>query len=204
MGRSGEEEGAAPIWTAAARDVDAVTATIASAFAQDPLWTWALPDLGARASWWRFLIASALRYPNVHVYGDFEAASVWIPPSSSELTPEEEKAVTPLLERLAGDRAPQIAALLEAFDASHVHTEPHYYLTLLGTRADRRGNGLGTRLLESDLVHIDAERAPAYLESSNPANVARYERLGFSQVGEFSTPDGSHAVATMWRAARAH
>ena len=31
---------------------------------------------------------------------------------------------------------------------------------------------------------------------------ARYERLGFVRTGEFSTPDGSHTVATMWRDAR--
>jgi hypothetical protein len=40
---------------------------------------------------------------------------------------------------------------------------------------------------------------PAYLESSNPDNNGRYERIGFRRVGEFSTPDDRHTVATMWR-----
>ncbi len=43
---------------------------------------------------------------------------------------------------------------------------------------------------------------PAYLESSNPANNARYERVGFERIGSFSTPDGSQTVATMWREPR--
>jgi len=43
---------------------------------------------------------------------------------------------------------------------------------------------------------------PAYLESSNPDNDKRYERVGFRRVGEFATPDGSRKVATMWREAR--
>jgi hypothetical protein len=46
---------------------------------------------------------------------------------------------------------------------------------------------------------MDAEGIPAFLESSNPGNNARYERLGFRQVGEFTTPDGVRTVATMWR-----
>jgi hypothetical protein len=54
-------------------------------------------------------------------------------------------------------------------------------------------------LLEENLKLIDAEGIPAYLESSDPANNARYERLGFRQVGAFTTPDGTRTVATMWR-----
>ena len=41
---------------------------------------------------------------------------------------------------------------------------------------------------------------PAYLESSNPANVNRYRRLGFEPIGEIFVPDGlprrHHDVAT--------
>ena len=55
-------------------------------------------------------------------------------------------------------------------------------------------------LLAANLTRIDAESMPAYLESSNPANDARYERLGFEPRTKFSTPDGRHTVTTMWRA----
>ena len=57
-------------------------------------------------------------------------------------------------------------------------------------------------LLAANLARIDDEGLPAYLESSNPANDERYERVGFERVGEFSTPDGSHTVVTMWREPR--
>ena len=57
-------------------------------------------------------------------------------------------------------------------------------------------------LLAENLARIDELGMPAYLESSNPENRARYERLGFEQVGEFSTPDASRVVATMWREPR--
>jgi GNAT superfamily N-acetyltransferase len=39
--------------------------------------------------------------------------------------------------------------------------EPHYYLSLLGTRDEHRGRGLGMALLKENLARIDAERMPA-------------------------------------------
>jgi GNAT superfamily N-acetyltransferase len=89
--------------------------------------------------------------------------------------------------------------LLDRFEASHPREEAHYYLSLLGTDPDRRGEGLGKALLIQNLKLMDAEGIPAFLESSNPANNARYEQLGFRQLGEFTTPDGARTVATMWR-----
>ena len=180
-------------------DLDGLTATLTAAFAADPLWSWAFPDAADLAVWWRFCIRSALRFPWVRVLGDLAAAAVWIPPGAAELTEDEEAQVSPLLRRLVGPRAGDLMELLERFEESHPEDAEHYYLSLLGTRPDRRGQGLGMSLLEENLARIDAEGVPAYLESSNPQNDARYERLGFRQIGEFTTPDGARRVATMWR-----
>ena len=181
-------------------DLEGLTRLMTEAFADDPLWRWAFPNLGLEP-WWRFLLASALRYPHVWIAGDFAAASVWIPPGGHELTDEEEQRVEPLLREVAGERADDILALLERFDAAHPHDEEHYYLSLLGTARAHRGNGIGMALLAENLAAIDAEGRAAYLESSNPANDRRYEGVGFRRAGEFSTPDGAHHVTTMWRPA---
>ena len=148
------------------------------------------------------MIKSALRYPWVWITSGHTAASVWIPPEGSELTAQEEASVEPLLEELLGARSGDVMELLERFDASHPTGEPHYYLSLLGTHPDHRGQGVGMALLAENLARIDEQSMPAYLESSNPDNDKRYERLGFRRVGEFSTPDGSRKVASMWREAR--
>ena len=180
-------------------DLDGLTATLTAAFGEDPLWTWALPDPEKLRIWWRFLIRSALRYQCTWTLDDYAAVAVWIPPGSAELTEDEEDQVEPLLRDLAGPRAGEIVELLDRFDATHPDGPPHYYLSLLGVHPERRGQGLGMGLLAENLSSTDAKGAPAYLESSNSANDARYERLGFSRVGSFTTPDDAVTVATMWR-----
>ena len=188
-----------PVRVATAADLDDLTALFTAAFENDPVWSWAFPDSRDLAQWWRFLVGSALRYPNVWVYGDCAAASVWIPPGGSELTEEEDQRVESLLTRLVGPRVAAVMELLERFEASHPQERPHYYLSLLGIRPDHRGQGLGMGLLADNLALIDVEQVPTFLESSNPRNNPRYERLGYGRVGEFTTPDGEHPLATMWR-----
>jgi GNAT superfamily N-acetyltransferase len=179
-------------------DIGGLTRTISAAFCADPLWTWAFPEVAKQEPYWRLLINGALRYPWVWVAGDYAAVTVWIPPGESELSDQEEASVAALLEDLLGPRSADVMELVERFGAWHP-AEPHYYLSLLGTHPDARGYGHGMALLAENLARIDEQRMPAYLESSNPANDERYKSLGFARVGEFSTPDDRHTVATMWR-----
>jgi GNAT superfamily N-acetyltransferase len=181
------------------RDLEAVTGVLTAAFESDPVWGWVFPDRADLEVWWRFNIRSALRFPWVWVLGDFAAVSIWIPPGATELTPEEEAQVEPMIRELAGARAAEVMELLERFDSSHPERPPHYYLSLLGIDPSRRGQGHGMALLERNLATIDAEGLPAYLESSNPKNDPRYEERGFRRIGEFTRPDEQLTVATMWR-----
>lgn len=183
-------------------DLEHVTETLWLAFQDDPLWGWAFPEHAMLEPWWRFLVTAALRHRWVWLLGDYAAVSVWIPPGRDELTHAQERQVEGLLWGLLGSRAAQVIELLACFDAAHPRDQPHYYLSLLGTRPDRRGHGLGMALLAENLARIDRRQMPAYLESSNPENVARYEAKGFAPIGEFSTPDGSHSVCSMWREPR--
>jgi GNAT superfamily N-acetyltransferase len=180
------------------RDVDGVTATLVAAFEADPLWSWAFPRHGLDALW-RLLVSSAMRYSWVWVADDCAAASVWIPPGEVELTEDEEASLGPMLEGLIGSRAPDVLELFERLSATHPGGPPHYYLSLLGTHPDHRGKGLGMALLAENLAKIDSKGMPSYLESSNPENDPRYERLGFARVGEFERPDGRLTCSTMWR-----
>jgi GNAT superfamily N-acetyltransferase len=183
-------------------DLDALTATFTAAYATVPLWSWAFPEQEGLAAWWRFLIRSALRYPWAWIAEDCAAASVWIPPGGDELTEEEEASIEPLLGEILGSRLPVVMELLRRFENAHPTEPPHYYLSLLGTHPEHRGEGLGMALLADNLARIDTEGAPAYLESSDPANARRYERLGFVRIGEFMPPDEQLTISTMWREAQ--
>jgi GNAT superfamily N-acetyltransferase len=183
-------------------DAATVVEVIAGAFLNDPTWSWAFPDPVARKRWWTFCIDEALRYPWTFKTNGFETVSVWIPPSGTEFSHDGEQRVPHLLKELVGSRAPDVAELLHRFDRAHPRNEPHYYLSLLGTRDEHRGRGLGMALLEENLARIDAERMPAYLESSNPGNNHRYESVGFVAVVTFQAPGDGPVVTGMWRKSR--
>ena len=192
---------------AKAPDATRVTEIFTEAFNQDPVWAWAFPDEeGRRAQhtvFWRFFTDAALSYDWVWLTGDGGAAALWIPPGRPEIPEEDEPKFEPMLVDLVG--AEQTAILMETFDRfedAHPRHEPHYYLSLLGTHPDFRGGGIGMGLMADNLDQIDAEGMPAYLESTNPANHKRYERLGFEHVNEFSLQGEGPTVATMWREAR--
>jgi GNAT superfamily N-acetyltransferase len=181
-----------------ASDLDGLVTTLSAAFEGDPVWRWVFPDFPALEAFWRFFVGSCVRFPCTQIVGDYAAAAVWIPPGEDELNEEAEARVEPLLDELIGARAPEVLELMESF-ARIRPTDPHYYLSLLGIDPAHRGEGLGMGLLAKSLESKDAEGVPSYLESTNPANNQRYERLGYRPIGEFTTPDGKHPVTTMWR-----
>jgi GNAT superfamily N-acetyltransferase len=184
-------------------ETDSIAELLALAFAADPVWTWAFPDESRRVdhlrAWWGLFVASAVPHGHVWTSEDRAAVAVWIPPGTAELTEQAEAAVEPLLRRMVGSHADAVLTLLERFETNHPHKPPHYYLSLLGTHPSHRGKGKGMALLAETLRQLDAEAAPAYLESSNPVNHPRYERLGFVRIGEFGAPDGGPQLVRMWR-----
>ncbi|MEP7059104.1 MAG: GNAT family N-acetyltransferase [Actinomycetota bacterium] len=192
------------IRVAEAGDIPAATRTIASAFTQDPAWGWALEGAAPSAvsAWWSFLLTSALRYPWLRVTGACESVALWIPPGGTELTPTEEEEIEPFISALANDRARLLPEIIRLFEENHPRDEPHFYLSLWGTHADRRGAGFGGALILGNLAEIDRLHMPAYLESTNDANLDHYGRLGFGQRGSFTLPEGGPTVTTMWRPAR--
>jgi GNAT superfamily N-acetyltransferase len=194
-----------PIRPATHADVDAMTDALTTAFFNDPVWGPVFPDESRRAAqsavMWRVYATSALRYPWTFVTPGAEAAAIWIPPGGVELTDEEEHGLAGLLEEAAG---PEVAAAAGEVDARLVAAspaEPCFHLTIIATHTAHRGRGLGMGLLAATLSRIDALGAPAYLESTNPANDKRYQRVGFEPRGEIVMPAGQ-IVTTMWRSPR--
>ena len=186
-------------------DAQAVVATLAAAFAGDPVWgAWACGDapdrVGLLEVFWKPWVEAGLKYDGFTMTRAAAAVSGWVPPGVHETDDEDEAAIEAVTLRLFGDRAPLLLEAYELFEANRPDT-PHWYLSLLASHPMYRGEGRGMRLLRADLVRVDAAHQPAYLESTNPANDARYEAVGFARHGSFTLPQGP-TVTTMWRAAR--
>jgi GNAT superfamily N-acetyltransferase len=184
-------------------EIPAAVEALARAFYADPVWSWAFPDpkrrLGQHRAVWALVAEAALDYESAWLSGDCAAVALWIPPGKPELRPEDEARLEEMLAELLGDGAARVLKTFERFEDAHPTSDPHYYLSLLGTHPDHRGHGLGMGLLAATLKRIDAEGAPAFLESSNPVNTPRYERLGFVVCGEFELPEDGPSVTQMWR-----
>jgi ribosomal protein S18 acetylase RimI-like enzyme len=179
---------------ATADDVPALAATLAAAFAEYP-WTAYTVDPDGRERRLRELYAIyldlAVRFGAAWTTDDRAAAAAW---TWSEAAPAQHAhlAATGLGERIAtllGARLDAFART-EAALAARRPAEPHWTLAAVGVLPARQGAGLGTRVLEPMLRRLDARGQLAALETSTPANVRLYERLGFRVVAETRvTPD---------------
>jgi len=189
-------------------DIDDVSLTLALGFADDPVWgSWAFVDVPDRAervrrqtAFWRPFVAAAVGYGGMMIAPEGSAVALWVPPGVDEVDSENEAVAAEVMAEVLGPRAGLVEAGLEAFGASKPPGE-YWYLSLLATHPDHRGHGLGMALVGHHLARLDAEGVPTYLESTNPVNIARYQRAGYSLLGAFDLPDGP-AVDTMWRDAR--
>jgi GNAT superfamily N-acetyltransferase len=195
--------GAAPR-RASTRDTPIVTRILVEAFHDDPMWgAWAFPDprsrRGRREAVFELIVEGALRYPWVWLTPAGTAAAVWIPPGGTEMSPLQEQLLDSVLHESPGVEGVAVLRAFERFAAARP-TEPHYYLTLLGTDPAHAGRGIGQHLLSANLEQVDAERAAAYLETRDEL-VPLYERFGFRVNRRFDLGRGP-TVNTMWRDAR--
>lgn len=143
-------------------------------------------------------VAGRLRQGHVYTTDDCAGAALWAPPglwrpSWSRLLRE-----APPMARLTGvGGARRGVGLLRATEKSHPKA-PHWYLAVLGTHPDHQGRGVASALMGPVLERCDLDGTGAYLESSNPANLAFYEGHGFRVTGEVRTA-ASPPLALMWR-----
>jgi ribosomal protein S18 acetylase RimI-like enzyme len=183
-------------------DVDDLSEVLGRAFADDPVWQWMFPRHPERMA---RLFAILLRHAHLPNGGcelagageTIQAGALWDPPGRWQIPVTTQLRRVPVLLRILGARTVPVLRGLSLIEKDHP-TEPHWYLAILGTEPSAQGQGLGSALLSSRLSRCDAERLPAYLESSKDSNVPYYERFGFRVTGEIRMPGGP-PVWPMWR-----
>jgi GNAT superfamily N-acetyltransferase len=192
---------------AARRDEAALLGQVlADAFAEDPVFAWLIPPHArGRDDRLRTLFTSMSRGylrqgKPCYLTNDASAAALWAGPAGWAMPLSQiilEAAPSGLAFRLRLLRALRTQLQIERLHARQ--SARHWYLGYLGTRRDRQGQGLGTRMLREVLAGLDTDGVPAYLESSNELNLPFYQRNGFRVVGELQALGHGPTIWRMWR-----
>ncbi|HZR14450.1 MAG TPA: GNAT family N-acetyltransferase [Acidimicrobiia bacterium] len=128
----------------------------------------------------------------------------WVPPGRYPLPAGTQlrQAFGTLRALLHAPRAiPDGVRALVAMDRTHPHDE-HWYLALLCVDPAEQSHGYGAALVMRGLERADADGLPAYLETSNPRNLAWYGRFGFVVERELRPWRAGPPLWTMRRPAR--
>jgi len=184
-------------------DRPALERTLAAAFMDDPVATWATPREALRPRTLRRFFGALLRakLPEGFVYTDSDrsGAALWAPPGAWRTTAIQGlRIATAFADPRHWARIPRVSRGLLQAERLHPPAPPHFYLASLGVTPDAQGKGLGSRLLQPVLEVCDTDRVPAYLESSKESNISFYARHGFRVTREISLPRGP-TVYAMWR-----
>ena len=196
----------ATVRPATAADRSQLADTLASAFAEDPLFNWmaggksgAAFEPSARVLFGAFLKSSLGReHDLVFTDEDGTGAAIWKAPNQWKMPSGDMVRALPAMLRAFGTKAPRMIGAFNAIEKVHPEEE-HYYLEALGTRQDMQSKGVGSAVIGHMLERCDAEGMPAYLESSNVRNVPFYARHGFEVTGEIVVGKGAPTVTAMWR-----
>ena len=186
---------------AGAAERESISRTLASAFQDDPVMCFLLPDPDERRrrlpGLFRLLYASDQPAGACFVTQAGEAATLWRAPGS----PHETLAQT-LLHGLPYLRAlgPAILRGLAysfASDANHP-PEPHWYLHIAGCDPAHQGQGHGRAAIRAGLDRADRDGVAAYLETSTERNIGYYQTFGFATTHEWR-PRGGPRTWSMLR-----
>ena len=194
------------IRSATAADRAKLADSLASAFADDPLFNW-MAGTGpnkplqpkVRVMFDAF-VKIELRKAGHLVFTDEDGigAAIWKAPSKWKMPNGDLLRAMPAMLRAFGTKVPRMTGAISAIEKVHPKEE-HYYLEALGTRQDMQSKGVGSAVIGHMLDRCDAEGLPAYLESSNVRNVPFYARHGFEKTGEIVCGKGAPTVTAMWR-----
>ena len=179
-------------------------ASLTEAFLEDPVLSYLFEDEEYRplllSAFFANRLASRVKTDRLLLPSGYEkfAAALWETPdknseNDSSFSGAIAAAVTVLGEQWLSDRLVNLGPLFEAKPETK-----HWYLSFIGTRPEARGKGLASTLITEITETCDKDKIPAYLESSNPENVALYEKHGFEVTGEVTLKNGP-IVPLMWR-----
>lgn len=171
------------------RLVPAAAAALAASHAEYPSFRHVFPNPGGRRRALRAFFTATVRDGTQSglVQAAWEgsrvlAVAVWLPPGAFPWSASRKlKAMPHLLRVLAA--YPSRFPLFMRYGANAERSHPpgrHWYLVVAGVRPEAQRRGLGSRLITPGLATADEQGMPVCLETADRANIAYYERFGFT------------------------
>jgi ribosomal protein S18 acetylase RimI-like enzyme len=164
-------------------------ATMVLSFAGDPVMRYWMPEPDAYLDGFPPIVGAfggrAFGHGTAYTADRHAGVALWLPPG---VEPDREALIASFARAVPEEKHSTLFAIAEQMDGYHVEG-PHWYLPLIGVDPARQGRGLGSALMEHALRQCDRDRHPAYLESTNPANLPLYERHGFRVLGTIRVAD---------------
>jgi ribosomal protein S18 acetylase RimI-like enzyme len=172
------------IRTATWADEKKIAALVGLAFATDPFVRWLLPDpydfLKSNEKYVGLSSGPAFDNNTAFIIGSMCGAALWLPPGveadSGPLAEFNNQTIDPVVLNDHVETKRKCSA--------YRPVEPHWHLTLIAVDPAKRGRGYGAALMSHALKIIDRDKRPAYLESTNAANLSLYKRFGFELLAE--------------------
>ena len=179
-------------------DTGSVARILADAFAEDPVFIWALPNSATRrvdavAFFTYYLRRSRTGERQVLATGDISAVAVMT------TVPSAEDVRTAASGGLASLGFSSPAAAYFRWIESHRPSVRHRYLEFIGSVPGIRSKGQGTALLNHLLADADQQGMPVWCWSSNLRNITFYERLGFHVDADLRRDGETPAVTSLVR-----
>jgi len=182
-------------------DTPSVIAALVAAFIEDPFIRWMFPRPETYFSAFplvlKYFAGAAFENQTAYRTEETNGAALWLPPGVSS---DEDGLGQVLQDHIDAGRQDQVFAVMEQVGAGHPE-DSHWYLPAMGVDPRVQGKGYGAALLGESLGACDESCPLAYLESTNPTNVAFYQRHGFDVIGKIQI-DGSPVLTRMLRDGR--
>ena len=180
-----------------------VAALWADAFFADPFFRWIAPDdaqyKAFAPEWMTFIAEHCFERGHTFIDADRSIAIAWIPPDVAFVDADGIQIGRGIVAKHAGEqRADEVLGVIMTA-RGFIIEDPHWTLQYIGVAASAQGRGLGKIAAAPYLATADAEGLPTQLISTNGRNVAFYESLGFTVIGESPSPDGQATMRPMLR-----
>ncbi|MBE9169322.1 GNAT family N-acetyltransferase [Pleurocapsales cyanobacterium LEGE 06147] len=177
------EQTTTQIRIARSSDQKYIIASMVLAFNNDPVARWMYPDsyqyLTHFPNFIRAFGGRSFEQNTTYAVDGYSGAALWFPPG---VEPNVDALIELFQRSVFEAQQEDLFSVLEQM--GHYHPkQSHWYLAILGVEPVQQRKGYGSALMQPVLTRCDRDRIPAYLESSNPANIPFYEHHGFELLG---------------------